>query len=76
MIEIHIKPAKSPLKRKQWKWEIRGNNNERIDPRDTYNNRQDAIDIMTKLIVDDLSTQIELVVHDSDGAVERREVLR
>jgi hypothetical protein len=74
MILVNIKPAKSMLKRRQWGFEIRGGNGERIDPRDTYNNRGDAVDIMEKLIGGD--EPVQLVIMDRYGEVEERRELR
>jgi hypothetical protein len=75
MIRILIRPAKRLFtRRQQWTFEVRAaTNGERIDPRDTYNNRDDVIGAMRNLIVEH---PVELVVYDRYGNVEFRETLR
>ena len=73
-IRILIKPAKRLFtKRQQWTFEIRGSNGERIDPRDSYNNREDAIHSMCVLFGGE---PVELVIYDKGGDVEERRHLR
>lgn len=74
MIRILIQPAKSILKRRQWKFEIRATNGERLDPRDTFNNRDEASAPWVDLICG--TEPVELVVHDRYGNVEDRRQLR
>lgn len=74
MIRILIQPAKRLFaKRQQWTFEIRGGNGERIDPRDTYNNRDEASEFWIHLM--EGVEPVELVVYDRHGNVERREEL-
>jgi hypothetical protein len=73
-IRILIKPAKRLFtKRQQWTFEIRGSNGEPIDPRETYNNRNDAIHSMCVLFGGE---PVELVIYDKGGDVEERRILR
>jgi hypothetical protein len=76
MIRILVKPAKRLFtRRQQWTFEIRGANGERIDPRDTYNNRIDAIGVMETLFQKD-GSGVELVIYDRYDNVEERRILR
>lgn len=73
MNRILVKPSKSWFGgRRQWKFELRAANGERIDPRDTYANRHEA----ANGIVEFLSGPLELVLHDRYGEVEQRKPLR
>lgn len=75
MIRILVKPAKRLFTaRRQWTFEIRAANGERIDPRDTYHNRDDASRFWTKLITG--NEPVELVEYDQYGDVEKRIELR
>jgi len=72
---ILIKPSKSVFgKRKQWKFELRAENGERIDPRDTYANRDEAVSGILEFVSG--TTPVELVVYDRYGNVETRTRLR
>jgi hypothetical protein len=74
MIRVLIKPVKRIFSKNQWTWEIRGGNGARIDPRDTYHNRIDAIGIMESVFGRDDAA--ELVIYDEHGEVEERRDLR
>lgn len=79
MIRVLIKPAKRLFGgRRQWKFEIRAANGERIDPRDTYANREDAIRTIRELLgLTDMTFQhVELVLYDRFGNIEDRRKLR
>lgn len=73
MIRVFVKPAKSLLRRPQWKFEIRAANGERLDPRDTYNNRADAIATLNRLFSYEV---VELVIVDRNGRTEDRRLIR
>lgn len=74
-IRILVKPAKRMFGgRQQWKFEIRGPNGERIDPRDTYGNRNEASAPLEELV--NGSRPVELVTYDKAGNVETRIMLR
>lgn len=73
MIRVFVKPAKSLLRRPQWKFEIRAANGERLDPRDTYNNRADAIATLNRLFTYEA---VELVIVDRNGRTEDRRLIR
>jgi hypothetical protein len=75
MNRILVKPSKSWFGgRRQWRFELRAANGERIDPRDTYANRDEA----AGGIVDFVSgaDPLELVIYDRYGEVESRTQLR
>ena len=74
MIRVTIKPARRLFGgRNQWKFEITADNGERIDPRDTYANRGDIVDIVNRLVDEE---DVELVVMGRDGKVESSVRLR
>lgn len=67
MITVTVKPTRRMFAgRKQWKFEIRAANGERIDPRDTYANVGDIYTMLHALHGD----PIQVEVHYTDG-VER-----
>lgn len=74
MIRILIQPARQWFGRRQWKFEIRAANGERIDPRDTYNNRAEASKFWEDLITG--SDPVQLVIYNRGGEVEKRIDLR
>lgn len=72
---ILVKPSKSWFGgRRQWKFELRAANGEPIDPRDTYNNRDEAAEGIVDFCIG--SDPLELVVYDRYGNVEERTPLR
>jgi hypothetical protein len=74
MIRAIIKPSRSMFGgRRQWKFEIRATNGERIDPRETYANREDLIETLETLFGGQI---VELVIMDRHGNVEDRRQLR
>lgn len=74
MITVNVRPARRWLGgRRQWKFDIRAANGERLDPRDTYNNREDLLNTLSLLFVD---SPVEVVVWDTDGYVEYVRKLR
>lgn len=75
MTRILIRPTRRMFTRRlQWTWEIRGGNGEPIDPRETYNNRADAVQWWTEFVAG--RGPVELVVYDEYGNVEKRIELR
>jgi hypothetical protein len=75
MNRILIKPSKSWFGgRRQWKFEIRADNGKRIDPRDTYANRDEASAPLVELVSG--TEPIELVIYDQYSNVETRTRLR
>jgi hypothetical protein len=73
MIRVIVKPAKSLLKRNQWRFEIRAANGRQLHPNDTYTNRGDAVAAVMLLFG---MEPVELVVQDRFGNVEERRQLR
>lgn len=74
MNRILIKPAKRWFGgRRQWKFELRAANGERVDPRDTYANRPEAIAGIKSFLTD---RPVEIVIYDRYGNVEDREMLQ
>lgn len=85
MIRVLVKPAKRLFgRRRQWRFEIRGANGERIDPRDTYANHGDVVSIMELLFTGEAEAAglrepfepVELVLYDRHGNIEDRRQLR
>lgn len=73
MNRLLIKPARRWFGgRQQWKFEMRAANGARIDPRDTYANRDEA----AAGVLNYRSEPLELVLYDRYGNVESREQLR
>jgi hypothetical protein len=72
---ILVKPARRLFAgRQQWKFELQAANGRRIDPRDTYSNRDEA-----GLPLDELALSndpLELVIYDRQGKIEERVMLR
>jgi uncharacterized protein YegP (UPF0339 family) len=69
---ILIKPAKRLFTRRlQWVFELRAANGALVDPRDTYNNRDEAL----AGILAFRTEPVEVVVYDKFGEVESRELL-
>lgn len=74
MIRVLVKPAKRLFtKRPQWTWEIRAGNGERIDPRDSYYNQEDAVHAMCVVFGGE---PVELVIYGKGGDVEERRQIR
>jgi len=73
--QILVKPAWRRFGgRLQWKFELRAANGRRIDPRDTYANRDEASAPLVELVSG--TTPVELVVQNRFGLVEDRIKLR
>lgn len=73
MIRINVRPVKRPFtRRRQWIYEFVAANGEKLDPRDTYNNQAELIDMVTQLVAG--TEPVELVVFDTDGPAIRRQL--
>lgn len=67
MITVTIKPVRRRFTRRlQWVYEFVAANGEKLDPRDTYNNRPELIDMVTMLVSG--SDSVALKVYDADGS--------